>query len=165
MTERIYYLVRRIKVSPYTYAELYYRRGRYYIYFRDILTGRFTRRQPFYRVSVTINDIPVHNKYYNAIFQTWISEYIKENYLEELYEFGEKELIGFIEDALGYSQEEWWFKYEVDYECIPIPPDYHNALELFENLFWYELRYENKYGMTIMEVRYPLPTYLNPSRW
>ena len=165
MVERRFYLIRRIKISPYSYAELYYRYGRYYIYFRDRLTGRFIKRQPFYRLSVICDTIVIHGKYYHAIFQTWVSQYMYDNYKEEIFEFGEQELTSFIEDMVGYPKEEWWFSSEYDYEEIEIPPDYYDALELFEYLFWYELRWENEYGMTVVRLRYPLPNELNPSRW
>lgn len=135
------------------YAELYRTRYRYYVMFRDKATGRFVKRPDIARLSTVMHGIVIHSTYHNAIIQLWVT--VDEMYARdtEIEDWAEDKLKEFVEECVGYPENEWWFTggdlYVIrsGWSIIPWTPS--RARELFELLFTWRTSYEDESGAEI----------------
>ncbi|MEM3454693.1 MAG: hypothetical protein QXS21_05970 [Thermoproteota archaeon] len=106
--------VGRKRYSPKIYVECYRKierlwtppvKIRWRLLFRNVETGRFTRRRPIYRQTYAIYVIPIHSVYYSSIVHLHGSKNVILKYKDEQ----EDKFIEWTEKHVGYSKDEWWF--------------------------------------------------------
>jgi hypothetical protein len=66
-----------------------------------------------YRASASINGIPKHGDYEDALIQAYSWD---RDFLADIKPKLIDKLIKCVEQYLGYSESDWWFSYEVNYE-------------------------------------------------
>lgn len=82
---------------------------------RDSETGKFVKTPEMFRYTLGVSHIPYGRKYYSFTFIVW-----------SLKDFDPKELtmefVDLMESLIGYPYIEWWFKFKIGYQKIPVEP-------------------------------------------
>lgn len=100
----------------------------------------------YYRITLTINRIPIHSKYNSSRLTVFtFSENQDLNALKRL-------LVDFTGDFLGYDVTDWWFESSINIAVQQVDSAESKGLGFYRA----EVAYENDEGYTTKSERYDI---------
>lgn len=96
----------------------------------------------YYRLTLTLNRIPIHRRYYSARLTVFLFSYPSSEFVEEMRDM----LYDFAAEVIGYDASEWWGGYVLEgEEIVQVLPEEARGLGFYR----VELVFEDPEGVTI----------------